>query len=236
MTTMYEHLPQPGPDESGPQETPQESVSADALVARRPGVPAPPVEIAIPEDWIGARPSTLDALQRLARGYVQAGMMPRGLDSVAAATMVLLRAIECRIPFGQMAQWCMMVNGRLALWGDLPMALVMRSGLLADIDEHYEGEGESLRAVCTVTRRGMSPHTRVYSVADARRAGLWDRGGPWKTHGLRMLQMRARAFALRDRFADVLGGLDIAEHDGVSVSAQSPEEVEARVASAASES
>ena len=52
---------------------------------------------------------------------------------------------------------------------------------------------------------------RRFSVQDARRAGLWGRPGPWSQYPQRMLQMRARAFALRDAFADVLGGLYLRE-------------------------
>jgi hypothetical protein len=42
---------------------------------------------------------------------------------------------------------------------------------------------------------------------DAKRAGLWTKAGPWQTYPRRMLQMRARSFALRDAFPDVLKGL-----------------------------
>lgn len=40
---------------------------------------------------------------------------------------------------------------------------------------------------------------------------LWGKSGPWQQYPKRMLQMRARGFALRDKFADVLGGLISAE-------------------------
>ncbi len=42
---------------------------------------------------------------------------------------------------------------------------------------------------------------------DAKRAGLWGKGGPWTAYPKRMLQMRARGFALRDAFPDVLKGM-----------------------------
>jgi hypothetical protein len=50
-----------------------------------------------------------------------------------------------------------------------------------------------------------------FSVADAKKAGLWGKGGPWTQYPRRMLQMRARGFALRDAFPDVLRGLVTAE-------------------------
>ena len=39
------------------------------------------------------------------------------------------------------------------------------------------------------------------------KAGLWAKSGPWTQYPKRMMQMRARGFALRDKFADALGGL-----------------------------
>jgi hypothetical protein len=50
-----------------------------------------------------------------------------------------------------------------------------------------------------------------FSVADAKRAGLWGKSGPWTQYPRRMLQLRARGFALRDAFPDVLKGLVTAE-------------------------
>jgi len=46
-----------------------------------------------------------------------------------------------------------------------------------------------------------------FSVEDAKRAGLWGKQGPWQAYPKRMLQMRARGFALRDAYPDVLKGL-----------------------------
>jgi predicted ATPase len=48
-------------------------------------------------------------------------------------------------------------------------------------------------------------------VADAKKAGLWGKTGPWSQYSKRMLQLRARGFALRDAFPDVLKGLVTAE-------------------------
>jgi RecT family len=67
-------------------------------------------------------------------------------------------------------------------------------------------------SICQVLRSGRSdPITRSFSVEDAKRAGLWQKPGPWTDYPDRMLMMRARAFALRDAFPDVLMGLYIRE-------------------------
>ena len=66
-------------------------------------------------------------------------------------------------------------------------------------------------ATCTVIRRGQTPVERSFSEEDAKRAGLWGKQGPWTNYPKRMLQMRARGFALRDSFPDALRGMALAE-------------------------
>jgi hypothetical protein len=66
-------------------------------------------------------------------------------------------------------------------------------------------------AVCVAKRKGRTPVTAKFSVEDAKRAGLWAKQGPWSAYPKRMLQMRARGFALRDAFPDVLKGMITAE-------------------------
>lgn len=104
------------------------------------------------------------------------------------------------------------VNGRPTLYGDGQLAVARGRGQLEDIEEKVTGEGEAMHATCRVRRRGQATETiRTFSVADAKKAGLWGKAGPWTQHPKRMLQMRARAFALRDTFADHLLGLSAEE-------------------------
>lgn len=103
-------------------------------------------------------------------------------------------------------------NGRPTIWGDALLALVERNGLLERIDETIDGTGDDRTAWCRVRRKGRSYDTvRTFSVANAKQAGLWGKAGPWQAYPDRMLQMRARGFALRDTFPDALGGFMLAE-------------------------
>ncbi|MDQ2079519.1 recombinase RecT [Xanthobacteraceae bacterium Astr-EGSB] len=118
----------------------------------------------------------------------------------------------------QALQRIAVINGRPTIWGDAALALVRASRLLESIKEEVDGEGDAMVATCTVMRVGdLETVSRTFSVADAKTAGLWNKRGssgqptPWITHPKRMLQMRARAFALRDVFPDVMGGMYIAE-------------------------
>lgn len=50
-------------------------------------------------------------------------------------------------------------------------------------------------AVCEVKRKGENdPIKATFSVADAKKASLWGKAGPWQQYPKRMLAMRARAF------------------------------------------
>ena len=101
------------------------------------------------------------------------------------------------------------INGRPAVWGDALPGLCKASPVYEDLIETFEREDEPdfLVAVCIAKRRGSTPVTARFSVMDAKRAGLFTKAGPWQTYPRRMLQMRARSFALRDCFPDVLKGL-----------------------------
>ena len=104
------------------------------------------------------------------------------------------------------------INGRPAIWGDAALALVMGSPVCEFVRERIEGEGDQAVATCETKRRGYGNSSLVrFSVADAKRAGLWGKAGPWTQYPQRMLQLRARGFALRDAFPDVLKGLITSE-------------------------
>jgi hypothetical protein len=104
------------------------------------------------------------------------------------------------------------INGRPAIWGDAALAVAMASPVCEYVREQIEGDGEAMAATCEAKRRGYEkPTVGRFSVADAKRAGLWGKSGPWTQYPRRMLQLRARGFALRDAFPDVLKGLVTAE-------------------------
>lgn len=105
------------------------------------------------------------------------------------------------------------INGRPCLWGDAVLAVCSGHPEFDDITENelFDGQGVTTGYVCTVKRKGRTPVTKQFTVEDAKKAGLWGKSGPWTQYPNRLLQMRARAFALRDSFADALGGIRMAE-------------------------
>lgn len=100
------------------------------------------------------------------------------------------------------------VNGRAAMWGDALVSLTRQSGLCEYIKQEFDES--TMTATCRVKRKGEPEEIRTFSRQDAELAGLWGRN-TWKQYPKRMLANRARAFAVRDVFADVLMGMSVAE-------------------------
>lgn len=100
------------------------------------------------------------------------------------------------------------INGRPSLWGDAVIALVRASPLCKYVIEEDDGHV----ATCRTWRTG-APAEQIerFGVDDAKTAGLLGKAGPWTQYPKRMRKMRARAFLLRDVYADVLRGLPVTE-------------------------
>ncbi len=106
------------------------------------------------------------------------------------------------------------IGNRASIWGDHMLAVCINSPAweAKSFDEHWdESNPQNVTAHCTVRRQGGNPVKRTFSIADAEKAKLTSKETPWKGYPKRMLQMRARSWALRDAFPDVLKGLDCAE-------------------------
>jgi len=157
-------------------------------------------------------PTDMDSAYRLGKAICLAGMAPKGMDTPEKCMIAIMRGMEVGLTPFMALDKIAIVNGRPTIWGDGAIGLVRGSGLCEFIKERIEGTGDARMAVCEAKRRGEpDPIRRTFSVADAKKASLWGKQGPWQQYPERMLQMRARAFALRDGFADVLGGLYLRE-------------------------
>ena len=100
---------------------------------------------------------------------------------------------------------CMNVNGHMSIYGDAINAIIYSSGLLKRKTEYFDEE--TLTAVCIIERKDIAgEETRTFSFEDAKIAGLWGKG-VWRQYPKRMAQMRARGFAYRDVFPDLLHGM-----------------------------
>ena len=156
----------------------------------------------------------LDDLVALSQVLFRGGCRPSGVDSPEKLAVIILAGLEVGLSPTQAIGSIMISNGRPTIYGDGALALVRASGQLESIAESVEGQGMQRIGKCVICRRGEQPRTFTFSLEDAKRAGLLDRArgsSPWATYPDRMLIMRARGFALRDVFPDVLRGLITAE-------------------------
>jgi hypothetical protein len=158
-------------------------------------------------------PQSMDECVRLAQICARSGLLPKsfydeGKDPVAAAFVAIQLGAEVGLSPMTAVQYVAVVNGRPTLYGPAQLAIVQRSGLLEIFEEGIEFEaGKPADAWCKVKRIGRPEKTTRFTWAQASKAGLTNKKGPWQEYPERMLQARARTFALRDAFPDVLLGL-----------------------------
>jgi hypothetical protein len=157
-------------------------------------------------------PQTFQEAVTFSQMLARSGMVPKDYNGKPEAIMVAIQwGAEVGLGPLQAVQNIAVINGRPSLWGDAALALVRGHPACAGIREGVEGEGDAMLGFCEVTRRGEQPQRRTFSVAEAKKAGLWGKPGPWQNYPARMLQLRARGFAIRDIFPDALRGVITAE-------------------------
>ena len=174
----------------------------------------------------GMRPTTIDEAFRMATAFSTSDLVPKTFRGRPADILVAMQlGAELGLAPMQALQSIAVINGRPSIWGDGLLALIMASPLYVDHTEYFEVDGQqrdglvvddlkkdTTAAVCTFVRHHKAtPVTRRFSIAQAKKAGLLGKEGAWQGFPDRMLAMRARGFAARDAFPDLLRGLKAAE-------------------------
>lgn len=192
-------------------------VEADPVVEKTPAVEPtkqlrPPSVMADEGGQLVGK--SLEEEFRLAKAYFMSGLMPKGLNSPEKVLVAVQLCRELSLPPMLAIRQIMVFNGVPAIFGDLPVGLVLKSGKADYVDDSFEDkDGQPYAATCRTRRKGSPREVeRRFTLDDARKAGLLSKE-PWQKYPRRMLQCRARAWALKDAYADVLSGLSIAEYD-----------------------
>jgi hypothetical protein len=178
-------------------------------------------------------PRSFEEVWRIAQLAVKSQLAPRDIKTPERAAIAIMHGLEIGLPPMAALQRIAVINGRPCVWGDAVPGIALSTNQLVEWSEDFTGTGDDLTAVCRVVRKmGLGFNmTKVatFSVADAKKADLWDErakvkrknyqtnemyeaanDSPWYCYPKRMLQMRARV-AFRDLFADAMCGLYIAE-------------------------
>lgn len=148
--------------------------------------------------------------KRVAHTLAQSNIVPepyrgRPNDVFVAINMGAELGME---PF-QAIQSIAVIEGKPCLYGDGLIGVVRASPKCLWIEETISTDGKI--ATCRTQRDGdPNPVEQSYSMDDAIQAGIHNKFN-WKKHPKRMLQMRARAYCLRDAYPDLLKGLGVVE-------------------------
>lgn len=174
------------------------------------------------ESWSIA-PANMGELMQFSKLIADSELVPKDYRGKPGNVVI---AIQMGADIGltpmQAIQSIAVINGRATLWGDTMLAVVLASPLCKDVIEMSEADiAKQGFAKCIAQRVGRTDKASTFSIDDAKKAGLWGKQGPWQNYAPRMLKMRARAFALRDQFSDVLRGLASAEEQADVIEAKS---------------
>lgn len=154
-------------------------------------------------------PQSLDEAMRFAEMLAASKLVPSAYKDKPADVLVACQwGAEIGLPPLQALQSIAVINNVPSVWGDAVVGLVRGSGVCEYINQDWDEETKT--ATCTVKRKGEPEQVRTFSREDANLAGHMNKD-TYKKNLRRMLSIRARTFALRDVFADVLRGLKVAE-------------------------
>lgn len=184
-------------------------IKPTAPAALAPAVQTPKAPIIM--GATGVQLETMEDAFRFAKCVVESGFAPKGLEKPESVLIAIQHGYELGMKPMAALQNIALINGRPGIYGDAALALVRASGLLESYAQEVTGLADDRKAVVIVKRVGQEPMTSTFSVANAKTANLWGKQGPWTQYPERMLLFRARGFALRDAFGDVLKGLRTVE-------------------------
>jgi len=174
-------------------------------------------------------PKTVEEAARMAQAVIIGGFAPdsykvNGTPDPNKILLGIMAALEAGLPPLYGLRQIAIINNRPTIWGDGAMALVQQRNLIDSYVEEQIGPVPTDKDLSkwddeygwkvTITRRGQKgSYVGIFTVGMAKRARLWlnAKKVPWIEHPDRMLKLRARAFPLRDGFADALAGLAIRE-------------------------
>lgn len=183
-------------------------------------------------------PQSYEDAYRIATAFVAAGLAPDSYivkrdartqeiakngdvdhkGTVARVALGIMKGMEIGLAPVTAISTIMIVNNRTSVWGDGALALIQNSGKMEwwkdwSVGDWAKGKtGGYIHYFSCKRKDDPEVVERHFSFEDAERANLIGKSGPWSGgYGPRMCFNRARAWALRDKFSDVLSGLGIVE-------------------------
>lgn len=162
--------------------------------------------------------NTLEEQFRYAEMAIQSGLVPDSFKNAQAVMIAWAFGAELGLSRMQSLFNIAVVGNKPTIYGKAVVGVVQSKGVLESLKEWIEGSGDDMTAHCVVRRKGFADEIKnSFSVADAKRAGLWmkktysGKDTPWVLYPKDMMKYKARARAFATLFGDVLCGLPIYE-------------------------
>lgn len=175
---------------------------------------------------------SIDDQMRFAETLIRNSMVSSSFKSPHQVVIAMQYLKELSLPVVAGMRLLYVVNNRPCLYSEGPLMLVQRSGHIESIEEFFFNEkmerisfeNKNLKdkvygSVTRVKRKGDDFVQEDYFTVDDMKTAKLDvnkENKPkevWVKWERLMLRYKARAIALRSKFADVIGGVPIAEYD-----------------------
>ena len=156
------------------------------------------------------QPTEYDLMAKLATVAAQSGYSKQNQTQ---ALFIMLKGFELGISPMQALDGIQVIQGKTTVSPQLMLALINRSGLLEDL----QMDGDSKAYTVTMTRKGRSSHTEVFTIDNAKAMGLAGKDN-WLKQPAVMLKWRAVSACARVVFPDVIQGMYTPEEMGAEVS------------------
>ena len=155
-------------------------------------------------------PTSLDEAMECAKLMATSSMVPKTYQDKPGDILIAGQmGAELGVPWLQALQGICVINGNPSVWGDLAWALVTSHPKFEDSKERYDEDTRT--AHCSIKVKGRETWIeQSFSYADACQAGL-NTKDTYQKYRRRMLQWRARSWAMRDAIPEALKGLKMAE-------------------------
>jgi hypothetical protein len=172
--------------------------------------------------------TTHTELLRYCAALIKGGGVPKRFETTEQVFAALMLVRELGLPDTAIRQVAS-IHGTPSLFGDLPLALVQKSGFLTTFVEVFFDcdyniikfsnknlGAEVFGAVCFLSRGSGEVQEFSWTLDDAKKAGVYpasSSASPWSKYTKIMLRYKARALGLKSLFADIISGVAIAEYD-----------------------
>jgi len=152
--------------------------------------------------------TSLDTYMQLADKLSKSGLVPEAYRGKPNNVLVAIQwGMEIGLTPMRSLQSIAIIGGKPSIYGDELLGLVKSHPAFRGCEEKLDEK--TMVATCTIKREvagNIEVTERTFSKDDAIQSNLWGRN-VWKSYPKRMLQHRARGFAIRDAFPDAIKGI-----------------------------